>query len=229
MPLTVHHLQASQSERLVWLCEELQIPYTLRLHQRDPIFSPQAIKDLNPLGQAPIIQDGDLTLAESSACVEYIIHVYGEGKLALLPSHKNYADYLYWLHLANGTLQPMIMSLLIMPRLDPAAPSSYVATLNERFGRMLKLYNTRVSENTWLAGDEFSAADVMTVYSFTTMRLWYGFDLTEYPGILAYLKRAVQRDGYTKARAKGDPELELMIDAKPPQSFVERLKAAGKL
>jgi glutathione S-transferase len=95
MPLTIHHLQLSQSERLPWLCEELNIPYTLTLHQRAPVFSRQSIKDLNPLRQAPVIQDGNLTLAEFAACVEYIIHVHGNGKLALPPSHKNYADYLY--------------------------------------------------------------------------------------------------------------------------------------
>jgi len=95
MTFTIYHLQVSRSERLPWLCEELQIPYTLILHQRDPFFSPQSIKDLNPIGQAPVIQDRDLTLAESAACVEYIIHIYGNGKLALSPTHKNYADYLY--------------------------------------------------------------------------------------------------------------------------------------
>lgn len=76
MTLTVHHLQVGQSERITWLCEELEIPYKLVLHHRDPIFSPQSIKDLSPIGQAPIIQDGDLTLFESAACVEYIIRKY---------------------------------------------------------------------------------------------------------------------------------------------------------
>ena len=105
-PLTIHHLQAGQSERIPWLCEELNIPYTLILHQRSPVFAPQSIRGLNPLGQAPVIQDGDLTLAESAACIEYIIHTYGNGRLAFPPSHKNYADYLYWFHFANGTLTP---------------------------------------------------------------------------------------------------------------------------
>jgi glutathione S-transferase len=205
MPLTIHHLQVSQSEHLAWLCEELHIPYTLTLHQRAPIFSPQSIKDLNPLGQAPVIQDkdGSLTLAESAACAEYIIHVHGNGKLALLPSHKNYANYLYWFHFANGTLQPHVLTMLQFSHIDMADPSA--ARQVERFGKLLALMDTRLVENARLAGDEFTAADIMTLFTLTTMRAFYPFDLTGYKGILAYLERVVQREGYRKARAKADP------------------------
>ncbi|KAJ7696685.1 glutathione S-transferase [Mycena rosella] len=227
MSLTVHHLQVSQSERLPWLCEELDIPYTLVLHQRAPIFSPQSIKDLNPLGQAPVIQDGSLTLSESAACAEYIIHVHGNGKLALPPSHKNYADYLYWFHFANSNLQPLVLMVLQFSRIENAGP--YAEGQLERFGKLLAFMDARLVDNPWLAGDEFTAADIMTVFTLTTMRAFYPFDLTGYPAILAYLERVVQRDGYKKARAKADPELGLMNEAKPPQSFVERLKAEGKI
>jgi glutathione S-transferase len=227
MALTIHHLQVSQSERLPWLCEELQIPYRLVLHQRAPILSPQSIKDLNPLGQAPVIQDGSLTLAESAACVEYIIHVHGNGKLALPPSHKNYADYLYWFHFANGTLQPQVLMMMQLSRVD--TPGAYAASVAERFQKQLALMDTRLGENAWLAGNEFTAADIMAVFTLTTMRTFYPFDLTEYGGILAYLERVVERDGYKKARGKADPELGLMIDGKAPQSFVDKLKRKGKI
>ena len=227
MPLTIHHLQVSQSERLPWLCEELQIPYKLTLHQRAPIFSPQSIKDLTPIGQAPVIQDESLTLPESAACAEYIIHVHGNGKLALTPSHKNYADYLYWFHFANGTLQPHVLMMLQLSHIDKDGPST--ARQVERLGKMLAFMNARLRENAWLAGDEFTAADIMTVFTLTTMRAFCPFDLTGYEGILAYLERVAQREGYKKARAKADPELELMIEGKPPPSFIERLKAEGKI
>lgn len=229
MPLTIHHLQVSQSERLPWLCEELNIPYTLTLHQRAPIFSPQSIKDINPLGQAPVIQDGDLKLAESTACVEYIIHTHGNGKLALLHSHKNYADYLYWFHFANGTLQPQVLLMLQLSRFDKGTASSYAANLSGRFAKLLSLMDVRLLENEWLAGDEFTAADIMIVFTLTTMRLFCPFDLSGYEGILAYLERVTQREGYRKARTKADPKLELIIEGKPPRPFVERLKSAGKL
>ena len=229
MPLTVHHLQVSQSERIVWLCEELHIPYNLILHQRAPIFSPQSIKDLNPLGQAPVIQDGNLTLAESAACAEYIIHIYGNGKLALSPSHKNYADYLYWFHFANGTLQSHVLTMLQISHLDKDMSGPAGVRSKERFAKILEFMDSRLKENTWLAGEEFTAADIMTVFTFTTMRSFYPYDLSDYPGIVGYLERVVKREGYRKARAKGDPELELMIEGKPPKTFMEKLKAEGKL
>ena len=227
MGLTVHHLQVSQSERIPWLCEELNILYKLVLHQRAPIFSPQSIKNLHPTGQAPVIQDGSLTLPESGACVEYIINTYGRGKLALPPSHKDYADYLYWFHFSNGSLQPLILGMLQIASIDSEAPS--LSRSAERLKTYLSLMNTRLLENTWLAGDEFTAADIMIFFSLTTVRSFYPIDLTGYQAILGYLKRASEREGYKTARAKADPELELMIDGEPPRSFFEKLRAEGKI
>lgn len=227
MPLIIHHLQVSQSERIPWLCEELQIPYTLILHQRDPFFSPQSIKDLNPLGQAPVIQDGSLTLTESAACAEYIIHVHSNGKLVLPPAHKNYADYLYWFHFANGTFQPLLVSIVQVSRVEKDGPT--ITRLVERLEKVLAFIDARLIENAWFAGDEFTAADIMAVVTLTTMRTFYPYDLTGYKGILAYLERVVQREGYRKARAKADPELELMIEGRAPQYFVERFNLEGKI
>ncbi|KAN0117035.1 glutathione S-transferase [Hyaloscypha variabilis] len=215
MPLTVHHLQTSQSERLPWLCEELQIPYTLVLHQRAPFFSPQSIKDLNPLGSAPVIQDGSLTLAESAACIEYISH--------------NYTDYLYWFHFSNGTFQPQISTMLQISQLDKQMTSPGGVRGKERLAKMLGLLDERLTENTWLAGDEFTAADIMIIFSLTTMRSFYPYSLEGYQGILGYLERLVGREGFQRARAKADPGLELMIGGEPPVSYGERLKAAGKI
>ena len=228
MPLTIHHLQISQSERLPWLCEELNIPYALTLHQRAPIFSPQAIKDLVPLGQAPVIQDGDLTLAESAACVEYIVHVHGGGRLTLAPRHKNYADYLYWFHFSNGTFQPHVLMMLRIFGMGNAG-SDVKARLQERLEKMLGMLDARLRGNAWLAGEEFTVADIMIVVTLTTMRTFHPYDLTGYKGILGYMKRVVERDGYRRARGKADPELELMIEGKAPKSFLERLRAEGKL
>ena len=227
MTLTIHHLQISQSERLPWLCEELEIPYTLTLHQRCPIFSPQSIQDLNPLGQAPVIQDGGLTLAESAACAEYIIHKHGFGKLALPPTHENYADYLYWFHFANSSLQPAALVAMQVSRFDTTGPTA--VRVNERFKRSLALLDARLARSEWLAGDEFTVADIMPVFTLTTMRSFFPFELTGYAGILGFLERVVRREGYRRARAKADPELELMIDGEAPRQFVEKLKAEGKM
>ncbi|KAJ9652659.1 hypothetical protein H2198_008094 [Neophaeococcomyces mojaviensis] len=229
MTLIVHHLQVSQSDRLVWLCEELGIDYTLKLHQRDPLFSPQSIKDLNKLGQAPVIQDGNLTLAESAACVEYIIHKHGNGRLALPPSHQNYADYLYWFHWSNGGLQPKISQLLALRSTGANPENHYMVRLNTQLDKFLTFLDERLGSNKWLAGDEFSAADCMTVFSLTTMRTFQPFDLSKYSNILSYLRRVSERDGYKRARAKGDPNLPLMIDGPAPRQFVDVLRAEGKL
>lgn len=96
MTLTVHHLVGSQSERVIWLCEELGIDYELKKYERSPILAPAELKAKHPLGAAPIIIDGDVTLAESGACVEYICQTYGKGKFIVTPRQETYADYLYW-------------------------------------------------------------------------------------------------------------------------------------
>lgn len=227
--LTVHHLQVSQSERIVWLCEELDLEYDLKLHKRDPIFSPQSIKDLHPLGQAPIIQDGGLTLAESAACVDYINFVHGDGKLALAPSHKDYADYVYWFHYANGTLQPALGRNMILKLAGPGADEQVVKRMQDKLALYLRHMDDHLGPGpgpaTWLAGDDFTAADIMTVFTVTTMRLLYPLDMSPYTNILAYLQRVAQRDAYRRARSKGDPDLgDEILQGPPPASFMSRLK-----
>lgn len=223
--LTVHHLGVSQSERVVWLCEELGIEYDLKLHKRDPIFSPQSIKDLYELGTAPVIQDGSLTLGESAACVEYIIHKHGNGRLALPPSHPDYAAYLYWFHFANGSLQPGLSRLLTLKFANVPESDDFASRYIDRYAAYLRHVDSHLGQgHDWLAGKDFSAADIMTVFTLTTMRSFYAVDLTPYKNILAYLKRISQRPGYISTREKGDPGLPLMIDGPPPKSFFDGLK-----
>ena len=120
--LTVHHLGISQSERIVWLCEELEIPYALKTYERDPKtrLAPPDYKALHPMGTAPVIADGELLLAESGAAVEYIIAKYGNGRLMLPPDHPDFANFLYWFHFANGTLQAQMGRNMILNRLKLA-------------------------------------------------------------------------------------------------------------
>src|SRR2546430_4610201 len=115
--LTVHHLGRSQSERIVWLCEELAIAYELKHYARAPLLAPADYKALHPIGTAPVIADGDLVLAESGAIVTYIIARYGEGRLALTYGHPDFAQFLYWFHFANGTLQANMGRSMILARL----------------------------------------------------------------------------------------------------------------
>src|ERR1700757_2404604 len=117
--LTVHHLGRSQSERIVWLCEELDIPYELKCYTRDAktMLAPPDYKALHHIGSAPVITDGDLVLAESGAVVEYIIATYGQGRLALRAGDPTSAQYLYWFHFANGTLRAALGRLMTLTRL----------------------------------------------------------------------------------------------------------------
>ena len=117
--LIVHHLRRSQSERIVWLCEELGLDYELRCYDRNKtdLLAPAEYKALHPMGTAPVITDGDLVLAESVAILEYILAQYGPSDLSRGPGDPAFADYLYWLHFANGTLQPTTGRNLVVHRL----------------------------------------------------------------------------------------------------------------
>ena len=205
--LTVHHLRRSHSERIVWLCEELGLDYVLKCYERAPLLAPPEYRALHPIGTAPVITDGDVTLAESGACVEYIIAKHGKGRLALGPDHPDFADYLFWFHYANGTLQMQLMRHSSLRRAGVAEDNPARQLVAERVERNLKLVDTRLAAADYLAGRAFTAADIMMVFSLTTMRLFFPFDLTPYPNILAYLKRIGERDAYRRAMKKGDPEL----------------------
>lgn len=207
--LKIHHLGHSQSERIVWLCEELGLPYDLVHYTRDAVtrLSPPELKALHPLGAAPLIEDGHLLLAESAAIVEYIIVKHGGGRLKLGPEHADYAQFLYWFHFSNGNLMPVMGRMMAVSRAQLPADHPVQQNAQVRLDRVLALVEARLGEAPYLAGQEFTAADVMSVFSLTTMRLFQPLDLAPYPNIRAYLQRIGARPGYRRAMAKGDPDL----------------------
>jgi glutathione S-transferase len=205
--LKIHHLGKSQSERIVWLCEELGVPYDLVHHERDAVtrLSPPALRALHPLGAAPVLEDGDLLLAESAAIVEYILTKHGDTTLKPGPAHPGYASFLYWFHFSNGNLQPVLGRLMTITRAKLPADHAVLTATRERVERVLVLVETRLAQTSYLAGEELTAADIMSVFSLTTMRLFQPFDLTPYPNILRYLQRIGQRPAYRRAMANSDP------------------------
>ncbi|KAI0405160.1 glutathione S-transferase [Xylaria palmicola] len=214
MTLIVHHLDVSQSDRVVWLCEELGIDYELKKYDRSPYLAPPELKALHPLGAAPVIEDGDVKIAESGACVEYIAQTYGKGRFIIPPGHKDYADYLYWFHFANGSLQSALMRDMALKMIGGAENTTerggeLVRRFAEKIAAMLALMDDRLASVPWFAGEEFSAADIMLVCCLTTVRFFAPYDLSNYENILAYLARISARDGYRQARQKGDPELDI--------------------
>jgi glutathione S-transferase len=211
--ITVHHLGVSQSERVVWLCEELAIPYTLRRYDRDPItrLAPAAYKALHPMGIAPVITDGDLVLAESGAILEYVIARYGNGRLTVGADRTNFADYLFWFHFANGTMMPSEMGSIISSMLESKAGNPVMAMLKERSERGFALVESRLGDVPYFAGDEFTAADIMMLFPLSTMRAFAQRDLAALPHIRAYLKRIGERAAYQRAMTKGDPGMAPML------------------
>ncbi len=207
--LTVHHLEKSQSERIVWLCEELGLDYDLKLYKRDPvtILAPPELKALHPAATAPIIEDDGVVLAESAAIIEYIIARYGQGRLALGPAHPDFAQYLYWFHFANGTLQPNMGRNMVLRRLGLPADNPVLVAMKGRLDRALGQVEARLGEAEHFAGQDFTAADIISVFCLTTMRIYLPLDLAAYPNILAYLQRIGAREGYRRAMRKGDPDM----------------------
>jgi glutathione S-transferase len=212
--MIVHHLGRSQSERIVWLCEELGIDYELKCYERDPAtrLAPPEYKALHPIGTAPVITDGDVVIGESGAIIEYVIGKYGKGRLARHPAHPEYANYLYWFHYANGSFQPLLHRTLVARRLEPTPDHRVLKDLQGRLERALEFLNQRLGEVDYLAGNELTAADIMIVFSFTTMRSFTPYEIKPYPNILAYLRRIGARKAYQRAMLKGDPGMPLLLD-----------------
>ena len=211
--LTVHHLGRSQSERIVWLCEELQIPYELKRYMRDAVtmLAPADYKALHHIGSAPVITDGDLVLAESGAVVEYILAKYGNGRLTLPAGDSNFAQFLYWFHFANGTLQANLGRLMILNRLKLADDNPILLATKARVDRAFELVDARTREADYLAGSAFTSADIMMGFSLTTMRYFQPYDLARCPNVVKYLARIGARPAYKRAMEEGDPGMALLL------------------
>jgi glutathione S-transferase len=212
--ITVHHLGVSQSERVVWLCEELEIPYALKRYDRDATtrLAPAEYRALHPMGIAPVISDGDVVLAESGAILEYLIARYGGGRLSVGSDQANFPDYLFWFHFANGTLMPSEMGSLIANFLGLKEGNPIIGMLKARSERAFLLVEKRLEGAAYFAGKDFTAADIMMLFPLTTMRAFVQKDLTAFPNIKAYLKRVGARPAYQRAMQKGDPGMSPKLD-----------------
>lgn len=205
--LTVHHLGISQSDRIVWLCEELNLPYELMRYDRDPVtrLAPAAYKELHPSGTAPVITDDGLTLAESGAIIDYIVARHGGGRLTLNADHPDFAQFLYWYHFANGSLMPCMMMLM--------DDGGMAQIMRDRADRNLTALETHFADGRqWLAGDVFTVADIMIMFPLTKMRSFISLDLSPYPNLRAYLRRVADRPAFRTAMTKADPDLEIQVD-----------------
>ena len=215
--ITVHHLEQSRSHRLLWLLEELELPYELKLYKRDPKTSlaPRELKAIHPLGKSPVITDDGLVVAESGAIIEYLIECYGEGRMAPAIGTAEHRRYRYWMHYAEGTLMPLLVMSLIFGRVEQAplivrpiakAISGQVkkSYLGPNLTANLDFVESELGRSTWLAGDELSAADVQMSFPLQAAAHRAAQDKPR-PNIAAFVARVEARPAYRRAVERGGP------------------------
>jgi glutathione S-transferase len=207
--ITIHHLGISQSDRVVWLMEELALPYKLQWYDRGEDFlAPPEYRALHPAGTAPIIEDGDLVMAESTAIVEYLSQRYGEGRLSVPVTNPDYPHYLFWMQF-NNNLQSVLFLKLTFQAMDtpPGDDNPLVTTNNRRHDGLYNALEQRLGESEYLGGEKFSCADIMSIFSLTSLTMLGARVVDEsMPNTQAYLQRVTSRPAYKKAMAIAGPE-----------------------
>ena len=203
--ITIYHLGLSQSDRIVWLMEELGLPYRLEWFDRgaDNLAPPEYVA-LHPAAMAPVIKDGDRVLSESTAIVQYIAYKHGGGKLTVSPSAENYADYLYWLQFNNNALSGIFVKLALQGTGQEQNLIGKVA--HRRTEGLFKQMNDHLGDRIYLAGPDFTLADLMSGFAVTTMPALGGRTLDDLPNIQRYAQRLRQRPAWQKAMAIAGPD-----------------------
>jgi glutathione S-transferase len=210
--LTIHHLRLSQSERIVWLAEELGLDYECKLYTRrtDNRLAPDEYKALHPMGIAPVITDGDLVLGESGAIIDYIVAKYAPDT-ALVPGvdHPDFADHLFYLHWANATFMTNGMMALVAQFMGAKELPAFVA---DRVAKGWAIVEKRLGEADYFGGSQLTTADIMMGFQLTTSRAMSGMAINGMPNLQAYLKRIGERPAYQAAMAKCEPGMPPKLD-----------------
>lgn len=209
--LIIHHLRISQSERIVWLCEELGLNYDLKLYVRDPEtrLAPPELKALHPMEIAPLMQDGDIMLGESGAIVEYIIGKYApDTQLVPGPDHPDFADHLYWFHFANATFMTNGMMQIAVSLTGADMPAVMLNRVNNAWAQVER----RLGEANYFGGNGLTTADIMMVFQLTTSRAFREMPIDNKPNLRAYLERIGKREAYQRAMAKAEPGFAPKLD-----------------
>jgi glutathione S-transferase len=215
--LTVHHLNNSRSQRVLWLLEELGLPYEIVRYQRQPdMRAPAELRAIHPLGKSPVVTDRGNTIAESGAIVEYIISTYGDGRLIPPPRAPERLRYTYWLHYAEGSaMPPLLLKLLftMMPKRSPAllrplvrkvTNGALTKIVNPQLRQHMAYWESELSKSEWFAGNEFTAVDIQMSFPLEAASARAGLD-EGHPNAMAFLERIHARPAYARALAKGGP------------------------
>ena len=200
--LEVHHLNNSRSQRVLWLLEELELPYELVKYQRDPVknLAPESLKAIHPLGKSPVLRDDGQVVIESGAIIEYIVRRYGKGRLAPEPSSPAWVGYLQLMHYAEGSAMLPIMLRLYLSRLGDAAKPLEPRVTSE-IENHLGFLESQLAGRDWFVGSELSAADIQLSFAIQTARLLYG--LEKFPNLARFLDRIHARPAYKRALERG--------------------------
>jgi glutathione S-transferase len=217
--IVVHHLNNSRSQRVLWLLEELGLPYEVIRYERDAktMLAPPSLLAIHPLGKSPVIFDGGVTVAESGAVVEYLIDRYGGGRLIPAVGTPERLRYTYWLHYAEGSAMPPLLLKLVFDRVANAPapwPISAIArriagtVQNSFIGPQLKRHldymEAELTARPWFAGEEFTAADIQMSFPLEAAASRAGLNAGR-PRLMGFLERIHARDAYKRALTRGGP------------------------
>lgn len=217
--LVVHHLETSRSQRVLWLLEELGLPYEIRHYQRDAqtMLAPPALREVHPLGKSPVLTDGAATLAESGAIIEYLVEHYGNGRLLPAPGTPERLRYRYWLHFAEGSAMPPLLLKLVFDRVATGPMPFFARPIARKISRQvldrlvlpnlkrqLDFMEAELARSDWFAGGEFSAADIQMSFPVEAAAQRAGLDATR-PNLWRYLERIHARPAFRRALERGGP------------------------
>ena len=215
--IAVHHLNNSRSQRILWLLEELGLPYEIKRYQRDAktMLAPPELRAVHPLGKSPVISDGDLTIAESGAIVEYLASRYGNGILIPKANTPEYLRYIFWMHFAEGSMMPPLLLKLIFDRIESGPMPFFVKPIargiaqrakgmmvTPNLERLLTFMEAELGKSAWFAGPNFSAADIQMSFPVEAASVRGGLDESR-PKLWAFLKTIHARPAYQRALEKG--------------------------
>ena len=217
--IMVHHLNNSRSQRVLWLLEELGLPYEIKKYERDAktMLAPPELLKVHPLGKSPVITDGGLTVAESGAIVEYLVERYGKGRLAPAIGAPLRLQWRYWLHFAEGSAMSPLLLKLIFDRIPQSPMPFFVKPIaraicakvlalmvEPNLKRQLDFMEAELGKSEWFAGEEFSAADIQMSFPVEAAAQRAGLNASR-PKLMAFLKRIHARPAYKKALERGGP------------------------
>ncbi|EYF01414.1 glutathione S-transferase family protein [Chondromyces apiculatus] len=215
--LTVHHLNNSRSQRVLWLLEELEVPYEVKRYERNPktMLAPPELKAVHPLGKSPVITDDGKTIAETGAIIEYILATYGKGRLVPPEGSPERLRFTYWLHYAEGSaMTPLLLKLVFsqLPKRAPAllkpvvkmiAGKAQSTFIDPQIALHVGYWESELGKSTWFAGEELTAADVQMSFPVEAAGARVGYP--DRPRLKAFLERIQARPAYKKALERGGP------------------------